>query len=283
MQNQIEQNQIDLVAFGPEHLDEAVMLSRAESWPHRPEDWLMVHQLSKGAVATDGKGRVVGTIFVSPFGDDFATINMVIVDKSMRGLGLGRKLMERAFELAGKRPLRLIATKEGLPLYEKLGFVATGTIRQHQGDVHTVAPPQGVEDMQAKDIAAVRALDHKAYNADRSALFDALLERGKFAVVRKGDEIVGWAAIRPFGRGEVVGPVIAPDLETAKALIAYFVSSRQGSFIRIDTASEAELAPWLAEIGLGHVGGGVTMRRPLIEDAQQHQHKIYALVSQALG
>ncbi|MCQ2006261.1 GNAT family N-acetyltransferase [Rhizobium sp. NRK18] len=280
------QNQINLVAFGPEHIDEAIALSRAESWPHRREDWAMAQKLSAGAVATNSDGRVTGTTFMTPFGNDYATINMVIVDKSMRGLGLGRRLMERAFELAGERPLRLIATKEGLPLYEKLGFVATGTIRQHQGEVGRVELPEGVEDMQAGDVEAVRALDREAYNADRSALLDTLLDLGQIAVVRKGDggdEVDAWAAIRPFGRGEVIGPVIAPDLETAWALIAYFASSRQGSFLRIDTGSETGLAPLLSEIGLAHVGGGVAMRRPLIEDAGEPKRKVFALVSQALG
>ncbi len=277
------QNQIDIVAFGPEHIDGAVELSRAESWPHRPEDWAMVQQLSAGVAVVDGNGRVTGTTFMTPFGDDYATINMVIVDKSMRGLGMGRKLMERAFELAGKRPLRLIATKEGLPLYEKLGFVATGTIRQHQGAVRAVERPEGVEDMRSGDVEAVKALDHKAYDADRSALLDALLKRGQIAVVRKGDAVDAWAAIRPFGRGEVIGPVIAPDAKTACALIAYFASSREGSFLRIDTGSETGIAPWLSELGLAHVGGGVTMRRPLTEDAGEPKHKVFALVSQALG
>ncbi|QWW71103.1 GNAT family N-acetyltransferase [Rhizobium sp. WYJ-E13] len=277
------QKQIDLVTFGPEHLDGAVALSRAESWPHRPEDWAMVQQLSAGVAVVDDQGRVTGTTFMTPFGDDYATINMVIVDKSMRGLGMGRKLMERAFELAGQRPLRLIATKEGLPLYEQLGFVATGTIRQHQGHVQAVGRPEGVEDMQAGDVEAVKALDRQAYAADRSALIDALLEHGRFAVVRKGDTIDAWAVIRPFGRGEVIGPIIAPDVETARVLIAYFASSREGAFLRVDTGSETGLAPWLSEIGLTHVGGGVTMRRPLTEDGGQLRHKAYALASQALG
>lgn len=277
------QNQIDIVAFGPQHIDGAVELSRAESWPHRREDWAMVQQLSAGVAVVDGDGRVAGTTFMTPFGDDYATINMVIVDKSMRGLGMGRKLMERAFELAGKRPLRLIATKEGLPLYEKLGFVATGTIRQHQGAVRAVERPEGVEDMQAGEVEAVKALDRQAYDADRSALLDALLERGQIAVVRKGDAIDAWAAIRPFGRGEVIGPVIAPDAKTACALIAYFASSREGSFLRVDTGSETGIAPWLSELGLAHVGGGVTMRRPLTENAGEPKHKVFALASQALG
>lgn len=279
----MQKNQIDIVAFGPQHIDGALALSRAENWPHRREDWLLVHELSVGVVATDIDGRVTGTTLVTPYGEDCATINMVIVDQSMRGLGVGRKLMERAFALAGDRPLRLVATKEGLPLYEKLGFVTTGLIRQHQGEVQSVERPEGVEDMQAGDVDALKALDREAYGADRSVLIDALSTRGKIAVVRKGDTIEAWAAIRPFGRGEVIGPVIAPDAKTACALIAYQASSRPGAFLRVDTGSETGIAPWLTEIGLAHVGGGIAMRRPAKEDAEQARRKVYALANQALG
>lgn len=277
------QNQIDLVAFGPEHIDGAVALSRAESWPHRREDWMLAQQLSSGVAALDADNRLTGTTLVTPYGDDCATINMVIVDKSMRGLGLGRKLMERAFALAGDRPLRLVATREGLPLYEKLGFVQTGHIRQHQGEVRPLEKPEGIEEMQAGDLDALKALDKEAYGADRSALIDALVARGSIAVVRKGAAIEAWAAIRAFGRGEVIGPVIAPDAKTACALIAWHASSRPGTFLRVDTGSETGIAPWLSDIGLAHVGGGIAMRRPAKEDAEQARRKVYALANQALG
>jgi GNAT superfamily N-acetyltransferase len=279
----MQNSQIDLVAFGPEHIDGAVALSRAESWPHRREDWMLAQALSAGVVALDADGRVTGTTLVTPYAADCATINMVIVDKTMRGLGLGRTLMERAVALADGRPLRLVATKEGLPLYEKLGFVTTGLIRQHQGEVRPLDRPEGIEKMQAGDLEALKALDREAYGADRSALIDALVERGEIAVVRKGETIEAWAAIRPFGRGEVIGPVIAPDAKTACALIAWHASSRPGAFLRVDTGSETGIALWLADIGLAHVGGGVAMRRPAKEDAEQARRKVYALANQALG
>ena len=75
----------------------------------------------------------MATILMTPYGEDAATINMVIVDAAIRGRGLGRKLMEEALARAGERTSYLVATQEGLPLYEKLGFVATGKIVQHQG------------------------------------------------------------------------------------------------------------------------------------------------------
>ncbi|MCM2292693.1 GNAT family N-acetyltransferase [Allorhizobium sp. BGMRC 0089] len=282
-QNTPVQTRIEINAFGHEHIDGALALSRGENWPHRREDWLLAHHLSKGVVAVDPEGRVVGTLMMTPYGDTCGTINMVIVDKAMRGLGLGRRMMESAIALAGDRQLRLIATQEGLPLYEKLGFVAIGAVRQHQGPVTTLARPDGIEVLQPDDLAAIQALDTKAFGANRTTLIEALHRHGEIAVVRKDHHIIAYAAIRAFGRGEVIGPVVAPDLEMAKTLIAYHAASRPGAFLRVDTDIETGLHPFLSEIGLAHAGGGVTMQRPPKAGADDVHAKLYALASQALG
>jgi predicted N-acetyltransferase YhbS len=279
----MQQSEIQLQAFGPDHIEGAVALSRQENWPHRPQDWLMALQLSSGAVALDDQGRVTGTILVTPYGADCAMINMVIVDRNVRGKGLGRRLMEQAFDLAGDRPLRLVATTDGMPLYQKLGFVPSGTILQHQGKVAELAAPEGMEAAGADDLPEIKAMDRDAYDANREALIDALAERGQFAIIRHNGAIKAYAAIRPFGRGEVIGPVIAGNVEDAKALISFFATSRPGAFLRVDTDSRAGIAGWLGEIGLAHVGGGVTMDRPSRKDAQQARPKVYALANQALG
>ncbi|TPJ36114.1 GNAT family N-acetyltransferase [Mesorhizobium sp. B2-8-3] len=277
------QGDIELRAFGPDHIEGALVLSRQENWPHRPQDWQMALQLSNGAVALDGQGRVTGTILVTPYGADCAMINMVIVDRNTRGKGLGRRLMNQAFALAGDRPLRLVATTDGMPLYEKLGFVPSGTILQHQGEVTELGEPNGVEVASIDDLPEIKALDRDAYGADRGALIDALAERGQFAVIRRDGAIEAYAAIRPFGHGEVIGPVIAGGIDEAKALIGFFAAPRAGAFLRVDTGSGTGIAGWLEEIGLTHVGGGVAMDRPPKTVAAQARPKVYALANQALG
>lgn len=279
----MQQGEIELQDFGQDHIEGAVALSRQENWPHRPQDWQMALQLSSGAVALDDQGRVTGTILVTPYGMDCAMINMVIVDRNVRGKGLGRRLMDEAIALAGDRPLRLVATTDGMPLYQKLGFVASGTIRQHQGTVAALGAPDGVEAAGADDLPDIKALDRDAYGADREALIDALAERGEFAVIRRNGAIEAYAAIRPFGRGEVIGPVIAGNADAAKALISFFAAPRAGAFLRVDTDSRTGIAGWLEEIGLAHVGGGVAMDRPPKPDAEQARPKVYALANQALG
>ncbi|CAN7592646.1 N-acetyltransferase [Agrobacterium tumefaciens] len=273
---------IDIQTFQPDHLDAAVELSRQASWPHRKEDWALVLSLSKGFVALEN-GRVVGTAMATILGDTCATVNMVIVDESMRGRGLGRQLMGAALDAAENRECRLVATADGLPLYEKLGFAACGEVLQHQGIPAATDRPEGVTWAETIDPAELAALDAQAFGADRTALFAALADRARFALVQEHGVIKGFAALRAFGRGEVIGPVVAENAEIAKDLIAFVFSERPGAFLRVDTTADTGLAPWLAERGLGHVGGGIAMRRSKTEIPADKKLKTFALTSQALG
>ncbi|PDT04401.1 GNAT family N-acetyltransferase [Rhizobium chutanense] len=277
----MQTSQIDFAAFGAEHLGAAVHLSRQAGWPHRPEDWQMALALSEGVVAIEND-RVVGTVLVTPYKQDCATINMVIVDEAMRGRGLGRKLMHAAIELAGERPLRLVATADGLPLYEKLGFRPTGRILQHQGIAAEIAAPTATSAATKSDFTTVTKLDRQAFGADRTDLIAYLAEVGEIAVVRRDGRVTGFAVLRTFGRGEVIGPVIAGNLEDAKALVAHFIARRPGMFLRVDTTAAAGLSDWLAEQGFSHVGGGIAMMKPSIPGAESVA-TIFALANQALG
>lgn len=283
----MDQETIDLVAFDERHLDGAVLLSREAGWPHRREDWAMLLALSHGFVALQGD-VVVGTAMLTPFGDNCATVNMVIVAASMRGRGLGRKLMDAALQACGARECRLTATADGLPLYEKLGFKATHEIRQHQG-IPAPLPADAANDavelewVGSENFPSVAALDLEAQGMDRRPLLRLLTEAGRMVVLRDAGRSVGYAALRPFGRGEVIGPVVANTLEQAQSLLSFLITSRPGAFLRVDTAEWHELSPWLSARGLVGVGGGIAMRRNPAGRQPPGPAKSFALASQALG
>ncbi|WP_316164512.1 MULTISPECIES: GNAT family N-acetyltransferase [unclassified Bradyrhizobium] len=271
-------------AFSGEHLDAATRLSQQVRWPHRREDWQMALALSKGCVAVAADGRVIGTVLMTPYGQDAGTINMVIVDEAERGKGLGRCLMQQAMALAGERRLQLVATEDGLLLYEKLGFHRSGEIVQHQGHLaEAVAQPDAVRAATPDDIAVITALDIAAFGADRRDLIAHIASIGEFAVLERQGRAAGFAALRHFGRGLVIGPVVAFSSEDAKSLVAHFLAGRQGKFIRVDTGSETGLAPWLGGLGLDHVGGGIVMLRPAAGHTRRRAPTSFALASQAFG
>jgi GNAT superfamily N-acetyltransferase len=274
--------QISLEAMEAAHLDGAVLLSREAGWPHRREDWELVLSVSEGIVALHD-GRVVATTIMTPFGSDAAAINMVIVDAAMRGRGLGRTLMDAALEKAGARNCRLVATKEGLPLYEKLGFTVTGEVAQHQGQALKVEAPSNVSWARDDEHGMICALDTAACNLDRIKLMGVLRRLAQFAVIREQRQVKAFAGLRAFGRGFVIGPVVATTDQQAKDLIQFLLAHHEGAFVRLDTELSAGLGPWLAERGLVHVGGGIPMRRGPRVEWTNAPHRTYALVNQALG
>jgi predicted N-acetyltransferase YhbS len=267
-------------SFTPAHLDGALRLSQEAGWPHRREDWQLVQRLSRGVVALEA-GKVVGTALATPFGA-VAMANMIIVDGRMRGRGIGRQVMTRAMAGFEVPEWRLTATDDGLPLYEKLGFIATGRVLQYQGKPVASAVPPGVEWAVAADLQQILALDQQATGADRGSLIARLMVEGRLAVIRRGRDLAGYACLRRFGRGDLVGPVIAETPKTAQRLIGFLITQSATGFLRIDTTEAAGLAPWLTAQGLAPVGGGIAMQRGGGQAADT-KTRCFALAAQALG
>lgn len=272
---------ITFVDFNHTHIDGALALSRQADWPHRREDWEMMLSLSHGFAAIE-LDRVVGTTLFTPFGANAGSVNMVIVEEKMRGRGLGRKLMELALAAGQERELRLTATEDGLPLYERLGFVRTGVIRQHQGNAPAFPLSDDAEYASAADLPEIVALDRNACGMDRTGLFVTLSALGKIAILRRQGRIEAFAALRPFGRGDVIGPIVAANSKDARTLIVFHLALRPGKFVRVDVPEFSGLGDWLTEHALAHAGGGISMARGGNTRPASDFHT-YALASQALG
>lgn len=263
----------------------AVELSDEQQWPHRQEDWELFLGLGEGLVAEQA-GKLVGTTMAWRFGSDAATIGMVIVSGSAQKQGIGRKLMEAMFDRLGNRTIILNATEEGMPLYRKLGFVETGRILQHQGVLSDVPlaelKPDSRVRPKGKADCELAQMYSDASGIDRHELFHTLAANGRTIVKTRLNAPVGFAMLRRFGRGWSIAPVVAPDPESAKALILHFLGVKKGSFCRLDVTEEGGLSSWLEELGLPRVGSVRTMVRGPVPVGGD-QARLFAIAAQALG
>lgn len=281
----------DIKDVAPERLH---ALSASVRWPHRESDWRLLLDLGQGLAAVDDIGRVVGTVMWLRYGADFIMVGMLITAPRLQEQGAGRWLMERAHELNRGAAFGLTATREARRLYRALGYGCEQKILRCQGEAAADGSAAGAS---AKAEGAVRAilagdhesllrLDRAAIGHDRSAVLRSLLATSQGYALVRNDEIVAFALCRPFGRGRVIGPVIAATESDAIAVSRPHVETHAGTFLRADTpACNAAFTKFLFASGL-RVHDSVTSmglgRAPYMPSVPGGPRRI-ALASQALG
>jgi len=261
-------------------------LTQVLRWAHRLEDWQFLLRLGTGFVAQDN-GTVIGTGLCWKFGSAHSSLGSIIVSPEQQGKGIGRELMNLVLRELGERSILLCATPAGQPLYEKLGFVPTGTIVQHQGTMQQTAPialaaGERIRPVAAGDLQALAALATRALSMPRGEVMAQLLNVAEGVLIEKNGEAVGFSTMRRFGRGHAIGPVVAPDTERAKALIAHWAQAYAGSFVRVDVTGDSGLSAWVEGLGLALIEPGVSMARGQAP-ASDGTVKQYAVVNQAVG
>ncbi|CDX23910.1 GCN5-like N-acetyltransferase [Mesorhizobium sp. SOD10] len=275
-------------------LDRLHALSLSVGWPHRAEDWQFLREAGQGFVALDEIGRVLGSAMWFPHGASLATIGMVITSPRLQTLGAAQWLMKRVLDKISGRDLRLNATRAARRLYLSLDFQPEKTVYQCQGIARvptTESPAEARGDIRildASDIPAAIALDAAGFGVRRTALIEKLFGHSIGYGLFDGKKLTAFALCRPFGRGHVVGPVVAQSDADAVAIVRPHVVDHSGSFLRIDTHMDSgEFAAFLAHAGMPVFDTVLTMslgkRLADFFGGGLAGPKTYALTSQTLG
>lgn len=279
---------VSLRAMTASDLAAAHALTSELRWPHRPVDWEDAFRHGEGVIA-ERDAQVVGTALRWRWGPRHATVGLVVVSPACQGRRIGHRLMSSVLEGLDDETVLLHATPEGRGLYERLGFVRSGELRQHQGialPTPLVALDEGrrLRPAGQRDLPALKALDTAARGMPRDALIEELAANAEATVVLdEQHEARGFAMLRRFGRGHVIGPVVAPDVEGAKALIAHLAGANAGRFTRIDIDFASGLAEWVESLGLLRVDAPTAMLRGPALVSQPGGPTLFAIVTQAIG
>jgi Acetyltransferase (GNAT) domain len=263
-------------------------LSLAVGWPHRLDDWALVHGLGQGIVACDAADHVIGSAVRWSFGPDLGAVGMVIVSPAHQGSSVGTLLFGALLEGSDCATLVLNSTAAGRSLYESRGFKRLGDIAQRQGTPALNPEPtdgicHSVQPLADRDWPAIFALDALAFGADRSEVLSALGRIGPGTVFKREGEILGYAFRRQFGLGHLVGPIVATEDAIAIAVTRPHLLAQPGELVRVDTPyGRGRFAEFLEEARLVQVGSVVTMARGPLARLDGHA-RIYGLANQALG
>jgi len=235
-------------------------LSQALRWPHREADWQQFISWAKAhgaALAVRADGQLIGCGLAWQWGDEQGSIGMVIVDNAWQRRGIGKRLFKGLLQALEGRDVMLQATAQGKPLYESLGFAAIGHARQFHGHWQppaeagpssSIAADELTRLMQPQDVPALLAYDQRERGLARPALLQALLaqmDADEHCAVRMDahGRLCGYGILRRFGRGWVVGPLLADGADRAVALVKRLTQERTGDFVRIDLAAHTRAFP----------------------------------------
>jgi GNAT superfamily N-acetyltransferase len=263
-------------------------LSVAVSWPHRLQDLEILLSLGQGVIAPDAIGRPLGSGMSFSYGNNATMIGMMMTHPKLQAGGLGRYILDEIESgLAGRR-LRLNSTRSGLRLYMSAGFRETGNVVVlYQG---MMKPQQdsvsgsNIRTAGLEDTAAIFALDRRVFGADRAAVLSRLLEISEARVIFEDEEITGFALCRPFGRGYVVGPMVAGSEVDAKSLVSSLAADYAGQFLRLDVDERhKDLGQLLNAMGLEKYDTVIPMTKGQAYGPENSPDHVYALASHTLG
>lgn len=269
MQRSVQLKSFELISRDIGLVDVGLLhaLSIGVGWPHRPNDWELLLQTGQGLVAIDGIGRVFGSAMWFPYRDNFATIGMVITSPRTQAQGNGRWLMQQVLERCSGRDISLNATNAAYNLYISLGFKNEAIVYQCQGEVTYALPPppclQGeLVSLSKSDLDIIAQLDATAFGSNRTHLLALISQNAALYGLKRNGILVGYSVCRDFGRGKLIGPIVASNDDDAIHLTAAHLQKLKGEFARIDTREKnGAFADYIAQCRLDVFGTVTTMSK----------------------
>jgi GNAT superfamily N-acetyltransferase len=224
-------------------------LKELAGWNQTAADWNRFLDASpEGCFVAEWEGKVCGTATSISFENKFAWIGMVLVDPEYRSRGIGTKLLEKTIEHLDQRKMttmKLDATPQGKPLYEKLGFVTEygierWTLKRSPRTGTATADPNRAE-LSTAQLKSILGKDREVFGADRSSLLLSLREEAPEFGMDVWDEgkLQGYTFGRRGSFADQLGPWMAENSSAAHRLLDEFLarSSRETLIVDCLTAN----------------------------------------------
>lgn len=244
-------------------------LSENRGWPREEQKWGFLLTAGTGYGVDDPEGGLVSACVITRYGPlerpTLGAIGMVLVAERHARQGEGHRLMRHVLTAMDPTPLTLHATPNGLPLYDRLGFKVTGRAEMVRGHFRPESGQSGKSEVAtrpatAEDLCAILRLDEEVFGADRTHIITRLPAfADQLRVAEANGRLTGYAAVWPNMNTHVVGPLIAQDTATAKALIASLAAHTDRPLRTDIDVRHDELLTWVKARGLASVAFNAVM------------------------
>lgn len=259
-------------------LASAIELSRVAGWNQTMEDWQAVLQLDpEGCFAIEVDDRIAATTTLLCYGTRLAWIGMVLTRPEYRRMGFAQRLVETAVERAAAlkiESVKLDATPEGQPLYEKLGFMTEQIVERWFHDGRWALP---LDKPDAPSAQYSLETDLEAFGADRALLLRQLAMRNPPKAISGA-----YCFYRGGTRASYLGPCVAQEVKAAGLVIEQCLRNSAESGWYWDLLSSNKNALEMAK-EIGFVPQRRLERMALGSSFKKNDEMVYAIAGFELG
>ncbi len=259
----------------------AVGLSEKAGWNQTGEDWRMLIDLApEGCLAIEVDGELAATTTLLCYGRRLAWVGMVLTKVSCRGRGFARRLLKQALTQADQmriETVKLDATDQGRPLYEKMGFRCDQSVERWSRPESRVASGATVP-IDLSSAEDWRVADSRAFGTNRSELLERLARRSQPPLFIKGSYLL----TRPGRRTGYLGPSVCDEPETARALVEHALQAAGSQRWCWDLLPRNTSAVAIAQ-GLGFTPARHLQRMVRGKELRAREEMIYAIAGFELG
>ncbi|MEN1935333.1 GNAT family N-acetyltransferase [Paenibacillus sp. 102] len=226
-----------------------IHLSESVGWDYSSGEIKTIFQSGIVYGEKNEKGEIIASAAIISYGEKLASIGMVIVHPQYKGKGIGRRITEACIRsVSEKTPIMLIATKEGEPLYEKLGFQVVSHVSKYICNQYVT--PKDYDgskqyifmDYDEGDSDRIVKLDEAAFGVNRRNFIQRRIEQSEQCVVVKDREnnIVGYGMSVQTPENRIIGPTVALTDNIASGIVHHLAKDYKGK-LRIDVPEGKEM------------------------------------------
>ncbi|MGG5736367.1 MULTISPECIES: GNAT family N-acetyltransferase [Bacillus cereus group] len=227
--------------LGENNISCLISLSERIGWDYSLEEIDTI--LSSGIVygMRNGKGEVIASAAIILYEGALASIGMVIVHPDYKGRGLGKTIIDSCVKsVSTHTPIMLIATDEGKPLYEKLGFRAVSYVSKYICNVYNEfhkyeTNEEYIINYEEQDFEDIVQIDEGAFGANRKEFLRYRITQSEQCVVIKDrkKKIIGYGLSIQTPENKIIGPIVAKNDTMAMGIVHSLAKGHIGK-LRID-------------------------------------------------
>lgn len=243
----INETKLSFKKFDHPDIPALIDLSTSIGWDYDRNEITTMMNSGKIYGHKNEEGKIVSSAAIIEYVSKLASVGMVIVRQDYRGMGLGRKATQKCLNsISSNKTAMLIATEEGKPLYEKMGFKSVDYVHKFLCDhyeplVKSSNHHSNIKPINEEDISQLIHLDTEAFGDNRKTFLINRLKQSKEAIVVKSPEgkNIGYGMSISGPVHLILGPIVALDSETASVIINQLARNHHGK-LRIDVPSGQE-------------------------------------------